>query len=255
MTKIHILSDVHNEHKLYEVPESIKENCDLLIFAGDIHAKTKGLDWARDNFPKQQLLYISGNHEFYGAEYYSLLNEFREKAKVLDIHFLENDAVILNGIRFLGCTLWTNYNSSNNLSQQDAMASLNYRIADHHLIRIRENDEERKFLTRDAWELHQDSTSWLTTKLFDEKFDGKTVAVTHHGPSLSCKHEFFGHTELSGAFYSSLDNLVKKADLWICGHTHSNVNTRIGKCRLLSNQKGYPNGICDGFDENLVIEL
>ncbi len=128
---------------------------------------------------------------------------------------------------------------SSGLTQRQAMEGLNYRIADHQLITITENDKNKLFKTRDAWRIHKDSISWLTKKLYDEEFLGKTIVVTHHGPSLLCQHELFGHTDLSGAFYSSLDNLVEKADLWVCGHTHSNLDTQVGMQMPINNKSAW----------------
>jgi len=82
--------------------------------------------------------------------------------------------------------------------------------------------------------------------------------VTHHGPSILCKHKYYGHSELSGAFYSDLPNMIEKADLWVYGHTHSNLDIMIKNTRLISNQRGYPHEIntaLDNFNEDLVVEI
>jgi len=285
MTKLHILSDLHLEFADYKPTVT---DADIVVLAGDIHKGTLGLKWAREKFHNSKIIYVSGNHEFYHCYHKGLLEDFHEEADQYGIHFLENNEVILDGIRFLGCTLWTDYTTSNNLSQTEAMKQLNTRIADHQLILKRfdvpngwtiEMVKEKRnremldlllehnhyadyvfepFTTRDAWTIHKNSTSWLTNKLFDEQFDGKTVVVTHHGPSIECKHKFYGHTELSGAFYSDLSNLIEKADLWIYGHTHSNLDIKIKNTRLISNQRGYPsekNTALDDFNEDLIVEI
>ncbi len=121
------------------------------------------------------------------------------------------------------------------------------------LVLLTDNSKASYFSTRHAWRIHGDSTTWLTKKLFDEPFDGKTVVVTHHGPSRSCEHKMFGHSDLSGAFYSDLPNLVERADIWICGHSHSNLNLTINSTRLISNQKGYPNEMVSDFQNDLIV--
>jgi len=108
MTKIHLLSDLHLEMQSYESTDYIRQNADIIVLAGDIHKDVQGFKWARHNFPDSEILYVSGNHEFYHYEYHQLLDKFRKHAQLLDIHFLENNELILNGIHFLGCTLWTN---------------------------------------------------------------------------------------------------------------------------------------------------
>ncbi|MCK5649377.1 MAG: hypothetical protein KAI22_10905 [Gammaproteobacteria bacterium] len=110
-------------------------------------------------------------------------------------------------------------------------------------------------LTRHAWRVHTDSVSWLTRKLYDEFFAGKTLVVTHHGPSKLCEHKVFGHSDFSGAFYSDLPGLIEQADVWVCGHSHSNLDITINNTRLLTNQKGYPNENVADFNENLIINI
>ncbi len=77
---------------------------------------------------------MSGNHGFYRHNYQSLLKQFCDEAELYKIHFLENKEVVLNGIRFLGCTLWTDYQNSKGMTQEEAMDSLEYRLTDHCLI-------------------------------------------------------------------------------------------------------------------------
>jgi len=261
MTTIHILSDLHLEHCSYTPPDAVKA-ADIVILAGDIHKGIKGFEWARTNFPISEIIYVSGNHEFYHYDYNKLLQQFRVEAKKYDIHFLENDAVIISGIRFLGCTLWTDYTTSQGLSQDEAMKEMNWRIADHQLIRTTHNQKEQNnflsgsFSTKDAWRIHSGSVAWLTQQLFDEPFSGKTIVITHHGPSKLCENKFYGHTELSGAFYSDLSNLIELSNLWVYGHTHSNLDAHINSTtRLISNQRGYTKDAIDGFNESLIIEI
>jgi len=82
----------------------------------------------------------------------------------------------------------------------------------------------------------------------------KLFKLTHHGPSIACAHKKIGHNNLGSAFYSSLDHLVEATDLWVYGHTHSNLDTIIEGGRLIANQRGYPNEIIQGFNEHLIIE-
>jgi predicted phosphodiesterase len=251
-TSIHLLSDLHLEFEDYQPKVA---DADIIILSGDIHLGTKGLVWARNQFPNSEIIYVAGNHEFYRHNYQSLLKQFRDEAELYKIHFLENNEVVLNDIRFLGCTLWTDYQSSKDLTQEEAMDSLEYRLADHRLIKVINEGQGGYFSTRHAWCVHSDSVNWLTRKLYDESFDGKTVVVTHHGPSKHCEHKLFGHSDFSGAFYSDLPNLVEKTDMWVCGHSHSNLDRMIGNTRLIANQKGYPNENVSDFDEKLIISL
>ena len=252
IVSLHILSDVHLEFEDY----SPSVETDIVILAGDIHVGVKGMAWARDHFPRSEIIYVAGNHEYYHHNYQILLKQFRNKAEQYNIHFLENDEVVLHDIRFLGCTLWTDYKCFEGLTQEAAMEMIKYRLADHHLIESTDGDGQTDyFSTNDALHIHTNTVSWLIRKLFDEPFDGKTVVVSHHGPSLACKHMIFGHSDFSGAFYSDLPDLMAKTDLWVYGHTHSNLDVDVNNTHLISNQKGYPNERVSGFDKNLRIFL
>lgn len=247
---IHVLSDLHLEYKDY----STDVTAEIIVLAGDIHSGTKGLAWAREQFPKSEIVYVAGNHEFYHYNYNELLKRFRDESEQYNIHFLENDEIIIKGIRFLGCTLWTDYTCSEGLGQGEAMRSIEHRLADHSYIHINDKEEQSvNFSTRHAWRIHTDSVSWLTKKLFDDIFDGSTIVVTHHGPSKLCQHKLFGHTDLSGAFYSELTNLLQQADVWIYGHTHSNLNIKIKNIRLISNQRGYRHESVSDFNKKFVL--
>lgn len=131
------------------------------------------------------------------------------------------------------------------------MAVIEVSLNDHILIR----KGDKRFSPDDALSLHLEAKAWLTTKL-DENFDGKTVVVTHHAPSLVAQHLDYDYSPMSAGFLSEMDDLVSKADLWIYGHSHSNIDTMIGKCRLVSNQTGYQyEDIPVPFNPDWVIDL
>jgi predicted phosphodiesterase len=248
-----VFSDLHLEMDRDFKPQS---NTDVVVLAGDINVGTKGLDWARNNFSDQEIIYVAGNHEFYHHDYHKLLAELRKKATEKGIHFLENNQVIIGGIRILGCTFWTNYMATFNMNQANAMILAESSLADHQLIKLGEKySETGRFTANFAYQLHCDSIKWLEQKLLNDNFDGKTLVVSHHGPSIACAHKKYGHNNLGSAFYSSLDYLVEAADVWVYGHTHSNIDTIIEGCRLIANQRGYPNEIIQGFNEHLILSL
>lgn len=229
-------SDLHMEMDGFMIIG--ETDADVIVLAGDINVGTRGLRWASEEAEDtgKPVIYVAGNHEYYKREYFSLQAELREMAAQHEnVHFLEEDEVVIDGVRFLGATLWTDYQATTAFSQKANMAVAEESLNDHRLIRY--GDEP--FRPQHALELNQHSVAWLTEKL-NTPFEGKTVVVTHHGPSLKSAHPTFGVNQLSTAFISDFDELVEKADVWCFGHTHSNLDTHIGKCRLVSNQRGYP---------------
>lgn len=234
--KILLYSDLHME--MGEFIGIDYAEADVVVLAGDINIGTKGLWWAVKKAKEldKPFIYVAGNHEYYRKEYFTLQAELREMAAQHEnVYFLEEDEVVIDGVRFLGATLWTDYKATTEFSQEANMGIAGVSLNDHRLIRY--GDE--RFTPEHALALNQQSVAWLTEKL-DTPFEGKTVVVTHHGPSLKSAHPTYGLNQLSTAFISNLDDLVEKADVWCFGHTHSGVDTQVGKCRLVSNQRGYP---------------
>ena len=249
--KLHLLSDLHNEFfRSKSVPPIAETDVDLIVLAGDIDTGLHGLEWAASEAERlgKPVIYVSGNHEYYRCDI-SLTAEMRAFAAQHELlHFLENDELVIDGVRFLGCTLWTDYRAVGD----PALAKLvvRERLNDHHLI----SHGDRLFLPEDALALHRESRDWLEERLA-QPFDGRTVVITHHAPSLLCKHPRFPMDAFGTAFLSDLPELIEQADLWCFGHTHANLDTHVGKCRLVSNQRGYENEEMWGYEPGRVLEI
>lgn len=249
--KVHPISDIHIEMRSgYKLK---KTDADLIVLVGDIHNGIKGVKWAIEQSKKLQtpVIYVAGNHEYYRHEYHQLLSEMREITLGTNVHFLENDELILEGVRFLGTTLWTDYKCYRSFTQRENMEYLGGQLNDHYVIRF----GDRLFAPSDALSLNNKAVKWLKERL-GQHYNGPTVVVSHHAPSVKCAHYKFGLNELSTGFISDLEPLVKKADYWFFGHTHSNLDTKIGECRLVSNQVGYPSeNLPVPYDDNLLITV
>lgn len=265
--KIHILSDVHNEFLSDVVIQphgSVDDNtwksfipktdADLIVLAGDINIGVKGVEWAINESKRLNLpiIYVSGNHEYYNQEYYSTLKQMRDTCQGTNVYFLENDEVQIEDVRILGCTLWTDYDVIPKVEPYQSMNECEYALNDHRVIRI---EGAGYFSPALAKKTHTESVEWISNKL-TEKTDARvTLVVTHHGPSILCQHKSYPVSAISGAFYSDLNELVSKADCWVYGHTHSNLDVMIGNCRLVTNQPGYPSENVVDFDSMKVIEI
>lgn len=249
--KLLLLSDLHNEFfRPKPVPPIEATGADVIVLAGDIDTGTQGLAWAASEAGRlgKPVIYVAGNHEYYRYDI-SLTAEMRAFAAQHEgLYFLENDEWVPGGVRFLGCTLWTDYRAVGDPAL--AMPEVQRRLNDHHLIKY----GERLFSPEDALALHRQSRTWLEARLA-QPFAGRTVVITHHGPSLLCKHPRFPMDVFGTAFLSDLDDLVEQADLWCFGHTHANLDTQVGKCRLVSNQRGYENEAMWDYDPVRVVEV
>ena len=82
-------------------------DADVVILAGDIQVGCKGIRWTQKHFPDKPVIYVMGNHEFYGHSIPTLFKEFRTRTETGNICLLENQSVEIGGFTFLGCSLWT----------------------------------------------------------------------------------------------------------------------------------------------------
>lgn len=239
---IHFASDLHLEYLNRRFPDCIRVDrlftpfADLLILAGDIHTGTQAID-KFGQWP-HPVLYVPGNHEFYDCVVDPQVQKLREASKDTAVIVLSRDEYVDQGIRFLGCTLWTDYQlMGSGVKQTAAMLACEARIADHRKIMgvARPNGG---FTAKEALALHLEEKAWLSEKL-SEPFNGKTVVITHHAPSRGSVHPRFRGDPCNSAFVSDLDDLVQKADFWIHGHVHDSFEYQVGKCKVLANPGSY----------------
>ena len=233
--KFQLFSDLHLEMGDYFIPPD--SDADVIILAGDINTGLKGLQYAVKLIKRfdKDVIYVPGNHEFYRHDIGLLRQEMRLFAKPSPrLHLLDNDEITLKGVRFIGSTLWTDYALDGRFDKQKTMDFISFYLNDHRFIKYGEN----RFTAKDALLLHQKAKSYLHEKL-KEPFEGKTIVVTHHAPSLICHHPGFDMDEMAAAFVSDCDDFLQFANVWCFGHTHANVDRYFNGCRLVSNQKGY----------------
>ena len=102
--RFHVISDLHQEFGEVDVP---RVDCDAVICAGDVSIKRNGLKWILRRFTVVPVVYICGNHEFYGENYPSLIWKLRDEARGTNVHVLEDEFVVMGGVPVFGCTLWT----------------------------------------------------------------------------------------------------------------------------------------------------
>jgi hypothetical protein len=110
--KLFIASDLHGEIRPhgYDVPEGV--DFDVAVFAGDIGYGPAAVDWllGQKALRNKPVMFVAGNHEYYGSlvEDQSLL--IRSATYGTNVTFLDGDVVsVIDGVRFLGCTLWTDF--------------------------------------------------------------------------------------------------------------------------------------------------
>lgn len=241
--KLQIYSDLHLEFARFD---SASSDADVVILAGDIDLKSRGVKWANDTF-QCPVIYVCGNHEHYGGHIDHTLRKMKEAA-LPHVHVLENEALILDQTRFLVTTGWTDYASTGDV--EAAARTAREWMSDFRVIRAAAS--YRRLHPADLIAKSKTAYNWLAQEL-GTPFDGKTVVITHHAPTPdNLSEDVEGH--LAASYANNWSDLLGKADLWVYGHTHVAASFTKNGCRVVSNPRGYP-GQCTGFDPELIIEL
>nr|WP_252737964.1 metallophosphoesterase [Marinobacter salexigens] len=234
-----ILSDLHVEcfREGRDLPDVA---ADVVILAGDIHKTAEGLAWAADQFVGQEIIYVPGNHEFYGASMPDMRDALRAEAQRLGIHLLDNDTVTLGGVRFYGTTLWTDFDLYTGQPDYDPLQTERRALAFMPDFRIIEQPAGEVFTTVESQRLHAEAIAWLETALA-EPFSGPRVVISHHAPLSECIPPKYQGDSLSPAFASNLQGMMGKMDLWVHGHVHEPVDLQVEGTRVFANPGAYPN--------------
>jgi len=242
--KIQVLSDLHLEFAGC-LPKATA--ADVVVLAGDIGVGDIAISWAKNTF-NSPVLYVAGNHEYYNPMFTMSEHAQLIKSEALgsNVTVLDNDVVIIDGVRFIGTTLWTD------LVDFDAVL---YSDADRIII----NDGWEHFNSHFAQELFERNICWLQDEI-TKTFDGKTVVISHHAPSFKSIHSQYKGNPWNPCFSSDLEGLMGgKVDLWVHGHTHNSFNYVVKGTRIVCNPRGYPSATGGwenpSFDYGLVINI
>ncbi len=248
--KLYILSDLHLDFPAppFKLPAV---DAHVVILAGDVHHGYKGLEWARETFPDKTVLYVLGNHEYYGEALPKHAKKLKREAAGTNVHVLEDDSREIAGIRFLGCTLWTDFK----LFGEETVAAYEAQRFMNDYRRVRVNPSYCKLRPAHTMALHRSSRGWLEAEL--KRGNKKCVVITHHAPSLLSMPMPYRSDLLSAAYASALDDLIAETQplLWIHGHIHTRADYTIGNTRVVCNPRGYPDEHNKTFNSELVIEI
>lgn len=261
--RIALASDLHLEFgpiKLYNT-----EQADVLVLSGDILLSEplhdnprnpenedhflyvgKGNDQAKrfrsflsqvsGEFP--HVVYVAGNHEFYNGKWCKTIDYLAEEcAEYTNVYYLENQTKEINGVTFIGATLWTDMNANDPLT----MYHVNDGMTDYQVIR----DDSRGYTRlRPAFtvERHRKSVQYIQ-HVIEGKHDGKFIVVTHHAPTMkSIDPRYANDTLMNGAYASDLSEFIldnPQIKLWTHGHTHIPCCYDVGTTKVACNPRGY----------------
>lgn len=258
--KLQVVSDLHLEFG----PISINNagETDVLILSGDI-CVVKDLDRFHGFFQNccksfPHVIYVMGNHEHYHGDYDATAGIIRDKLGHLrNLHFLDKQWVEIEGVLFLGGTLWTDMNKEDPITLSQIARMMNdYRVIKESSRRVSYRtypdgddgpvvfkDRPGTFSPQTSVNDHKAMLQFVREKLAEVGPDKKIVIVGHHAPSkVSIKPRYRGDHVVNGAYSSDLSELMldnPNIKLWTHGHTHDSFDYMIGSTRVFCNPRGY----------------
>lgn len=279
---IQLLSDLHLESNPHFTPQPLP-GADVLVLAGDIGSYQAGslleslgiADFGLARFSPlavalggagwpTPVLFVPGNHEYDGLDFEDTRRRLRETCARLGLIWLESEVVLLQGVRFVGSTLWTDFDALSTdaarsaditLGQQLKAREKAFRAANFYLKKNHSLHQGRPMLAPEVRAEGLRSQTWLREALASS-FAGSTVVVTHFAPSLLSADPRYGLTPGTAGFCNALDDLFPLAKLWLHGHLHCpNDYVKLG-CRVVANPLGYARkGEQAAFQPSLCITL
>jgi predicted phosphodiesterase len=261
--RVHFMSDLHLEFGRHTID---LPTGDVLVLAGDVtvahsldatrddmrsrktQTRTREFfDHARSNF--DHVIYVAGNHEHYHGDIKTTGDILSEHVSSGCVRFVENEAVEVDGVTFLCCTLWSD------MCKRDptSLKQVNRGLQDFSLIA----SGEERFSALQAADVHDASVSWLRREL-NTRQDRPAIIVTHHAPSLQGLAPGFSHNGLDGGFASDLEHIAiehPNIHSWIFGHTHVRKSFTVGQTIFRANCAGYPGTELHGFDPDTWFEV
>ena len=264
--KIKVWSDLHLEFREYLYDHIHLEDKDdkdtILLLSGDIGCGILSRHFVTEMCKHfKYVLMTCGNHEFYYHEFSKVIEDWRTFAgagvnEIMvergpeNFYFLYNDEVVLDGVRFLGGTMWTSFGDGDPIS----MGAAHRMMSDYAEIRQDGQRITPHFILRE----HDKFMDFLLKK-FDEPFDGKTVVMTHHSPGNELKRRGRSGDRVGPCYFADIEELIGYHDcvtLWTHGHTHNNWDYMINNTRVICNPYGYWGHATNrGFDRKLIIEI
>ncbi|MCP5202467.1 MAG: metallophosphoesterase [Gammaproteobacteria bacterium] len=242
--KIQFFSDVHLEFGATALATS---DADVIVAAGDVAIGAAGVPWLAAS--GKPTVYVAGNHEYYGGEMGAVQAAIRGACAGTNVRFLECESHVIDDVRFIGATLWTDFMGEN----AELMLALKPQMNDYVQIRL----GERGLEPEDLVDINRHTRVWLERELA-RPHAGRTVVVTHHAPLFASWHQA-PESPFKGAYCNNLSRLVLKnphVDLWVHGHVHARADYRANQLRVVCNPRGYDGyQLVDGFHIGRTLTL
>lgn len=178
-----------------------------------------------------------------------LQDEMIAMCKGSNVRFLEKKSAEINGVRFLGCTLWTDFNDCDD---EEMMADLQSIMNDFRYISY----DKAQITPEQLIKINKSCVKWLERELAKDH-DGPTIVVSHHAPT---KKSWAADPDdyLKFAYCNRLEPMLKEnqIELWVHGHIHHTSDYTKHGTRVVCNPRGYKGyQTVDNFDAEKLFKI
>lgn len=232
-----------------------------LILAGDVWEGTRCLMHAEESWMTKlaeryrYIIIVLGNHDYWGENFNSFPAKFKNMIKDLhlnNVFLLDDESITLEGVRFVGGTLWTDFNKMDPFTIWRAKDYMNdYRY-------IKSGETYSKLTAQHVLAAHRKTKGVIFANAKKDADTRKIVCVTHHSPSFQGMSPDYAHLgDVNGYYHSELGNDIidSEIDLWFFGHTHNPVDYTIGNTRIINNAVGYHPWETTDYEADWLISL
>lgn len=265
---IHLDFDIAKGLPLWSPPGLKEDHLTALVIAGDIWHARKYLSYANQSWLAKRaqqfryIIFVLGNHDYWGGAYNYEAECVKEEIKnqgLTNVYLLQDNTIDLEDVRFVGGTLWTDFN------KQDPLTKMSWKtvmLADFKQIKKRihfvdsdgnvKDNEYTSVATVDILKAHQKTKNYIFANARKDPGIRKVVVVTHMAPSALSIDDRFKHDVIAnGYYYSELGNEIadSEIDLWFHGHTHVPKDYVINNTRIINNARGYV-----GYEHDIPFE-
>lgn len=276
-TFIRVYSDTHLDFDLGKrpyisanmvwAPSALPDDLDsILILAGDLwhnnmafKVLADGMSWISEVAKRfEHVIVVLGNHDYWGLSLQSAVRKAKEALALLpNVTLLEQSAVTLSGVKFVGGTLWTDYGRNPHAMHVGRQIINDFKYTTFGDTRVR-----RKLRPEDLFEVHRQTAKFIFNNCQADFPGQKVVVVTHMAPhELSIDPRYARDHMLNLSYYSDLSESVrthcKDVQLWIHGHIHLPANYMLYNVHVMSNPRGYQTyeGIGTGYEPDNQLRI
>ncbi len=263
MKKILVLSDLHLEFSNFSVENN---DYDILILAGDISQDFSILESFFCKLDEsKKIIFVPGNHEYEGRRIEEVVPKLKEISKNFNnVFVLQNESIDIDGVRFIGTTLWSNFESSGMNNKEEVKKWAKFNVIDFSYIfkRVSVEQYNNKYTAWTPDDMEKEfnkAYDFLSYELKNNPTELTKFVITHFAPHKNSIHKKYSKDMGSPYWCNDLEELMGFSDFWVHGHTHDSFDYIVEGTKVVCNPRGVSKifNISENvnFNKNLILNV